>query len=179
MTSVHHVSDDCPRTTNSSITLHESGHIQAFEPLDLITVARVLFTHHQHFEQHLTPISGSDLQLPTSFRFTRYQQHGHWRTQYCVHSKRRSAEFGRVVVVLYSFTRWRAVLYATSQTSPPCFFFFLCFGPYRCTPSGLQEFEFPLQKQFQIQTNCWLPIFALIVHVFSLHGSVTFVVRMP
>ena len=76
----------------------DSGHIQALKPLLLIMVARVLFTHQQQFKQQLAPWSGSDLQPSTKLRFTKHQQHGQGKTQYCTHNKKRSAELGRVVV---------------------------------------------------------------------------------
>ena len=77
-----------------------SSYEQSYVPWDrdLITVARVLFTHQQPFKQQLTPRSGADLQPSTRLRFTKDQQHGQRKTQHSVHHKKGSAELGRVVV---------------------------------------------------------------------------------
>ena len=107
MSSVHHVNDNCARTPNSSKhlmcshprvefhALHTNyaqyhgfttlAHVQAFIPLDLITVCSCSRTNNS--SNNNSPLwSDSDLQPTTRLRFTEDQQHGQIKTQHSVHN---------------------------------------------------------------------------------------------
>ena len=85
---------------------HDSGHVQACKPLELTTVARVLFTHNNNQSNSNSLLEAVPTKnFRSKLRFTEDQQHGQNKTQHCVHNNKKKCGIWSCVSLVFSTIR--------------------------------------------------------------------------